>query len=613
MPASTLLIGAEVHGRSEDIMPAVLPYTTGLTGVDLTMDNVSTRALYLTVGSFCVIILLVRLVQQGSGYLRMITTLSAPPERQTFWKHESTAWWPIIKKKFLYAPLKHVRHNRELQLSSAVNVGTIPGRLHTLLLMLYFLSNVVYICVLDYNNPNKAALVAELRGRAGHLSVLNMIALFIMAGRNNPFIRILRVSFDTFNLFHRWIGRIVILQAAIHTLAWGVNKQLASGLSGIGEALATNNFLKFGTLAMASMLLILFQSPSVVRHAFYETFLHLHQLLAFLALLGIFMHAKIDSLPQFPFVIFIIFIWFGDRLARILRIFYRNVSFSRGITRVTVEALPGEACRVSFHLPRPWKPSPGTHVYAYLPTLSFWQSHPFSVAWTDTTIRPNAEPKFTDAPPNSPDIEKARPKPLRIASTVSLIMSARTGMTRSLFKRASLAPLNKIEMYGLLEGPYGSLESLHSYGTVLLFAGGVGITHQLGHIRDLLAHYDEGTIPIQKITLVWTVRTTDLLEWVRPWMDELLAMPGRREILKVMIYVTRPKVPTEVRNASERVLMFGGRPQAKAIVEEEFQERVGAMSIGVCGPGAFADDVRAAARAVVDRGKVDFWEEGFTW
>ena len=49
------------------------------------------------------------------------------------------------------------------------------------------------------------------------------------------------------------------------------------------------------------------------------------------------------------------------------------------------------------------------------------------------------------------------------------------------------------------------------------------------------------------------------------------------------------------------------------MLEREFEMRVGAMCVGVCGPGALADDVRSAARGRVGEGKVDFWEEGFTW
>ena len=46
------------------------------------------------------------------------------------------------------------------------------------------------------------------------------VPLFLLAGRNNPLIPLLNISFDTYNLIHRWFGRIVILEAVAHTLAY---------------------------------------------------------------------------------------------------------------------------------------------------------------------------------------------------------------------------------------------------------------------------------------------------------------------------------------------------------------------------------------------------------
>ena len=45
-----------------------------------------------------------------------------------------------------------------------------------------------------------------------------------MAGRNNPLIKLLDVSFDTWNLLHRWLGRIVVLESLAHTICWMVGK-----------------------------------------------------------------------------------------------------------------------------------------------------------------------------------------------------------------------------------------------------------------------------------------------------------------------------------------------------------------------------------------------------
>ena len=592
-------------------------FTYGLNGVNVGMDNASSQSLYLSIGFICIIITAVRLLQRGNGHLRQVVSLGGGPEQQAFWKRDHNTWWPKLKRHLFLAPLRHKRHNREIQLSKAVNVGTVPGRFHALLLSLYLISNIIYMALLDYPGQPYEATLAELRGRSGHLATLNMIALFLMAARNNPFISILKVSFDTFNLFHRWIGRIVVLEAVIHTIAWAVNKVSVAGWSGVKESLDSSPFIQWGTVSLIAMLIILIQAPSAVRHAFYETFLHLHRLLAFFILLGVFLHAQLGELPQMTFVVFIGLIWASEWIMRVFHVVYRNYTFKRGITRVVVEALPGEACRVTFHTSRPWTPAPGSHVYAYIPSVSLWMSHPFSVAWTTTTANSESDYTSNQARPFSTiDLEKEQhvtPSNQPPETTVSLVMSARTGMTRTLYERASRGRNGRITLLGALEGAYGSLESLHSYGTIVLFAGGVGITHQLPHLRDLLNSYENRTIPVKRITLVWAVRSSDMFEWIRPWMDEILSMPGRRELLKIQLFVTKPKGPRDVASASERVQVFPGRPNARVIVEKEFRERIGAMFIGVCGPGALGDDVRDAARSVMQQGKVDFSEEAFSW
>ena len=97
-------------------------------------------------------------------------------------------------------------------------------------------------------------------------------------------------------------------------------------------------------------------------------------------------------------------------------------------------------------------------------------------------------------------------------------------------------------------------------------------------------------------------------------------MPGRREVLTVLLFVTKPKCAREVRSQSQMVQMAPGRANARVLVQKAFEERVGAMAVTVCGPGGFADDVRAAVRGVMgeDReaggnGVLDFVEESFTW
>lgn len=67
-----------------------------------------------------------------------------------------------------------------------------------------------------------------------------------MAGRNNPLIKLLGISFDTFNLLHRWFGRIVILEAVAHTLAWWANRAQTSSWEAGWQSITSVPFLLFG-------------------------------------------------------------------------------------------------------------------------------------------------------------------------------------------------------------------------------------------------------------------------------------------------------------------------------------------------------------------------------
>jgi len=585
----------------------ILPYTYGLTGVDLTLDETLEYSLWIGVLLVLSVVLCVRFGQMANAHLRHMLNLNSGTLQQSYWSKDRTAIWPRIKKQILYAPLWRKRHNTEIRLSRAMNVGTIPSRLHTMLLSAYLISNIIYCLLLTYSDP-KAKILAELRGRTGHLAIVNMLPLVVLAGRNSPFIPLLRISFDTYNLFHRWFGRVVTAQAVIHTIAWAVNEHDAKDSKGVADGLHNSPFLAYGMLSTVAFGVIMIQAASIVRHAFYETFLHIHQILAIVAIVGVKVHCNLGVLPGDGCINWVIAIWVLERCARLFRIFYRNLS-PRKITKVTVEALEGqgnEACRVTIDMARPWQFKPGSHLYIYLPTVSFWMNHPFSIAWSETFDT------FSDE--KLPDRRQTIMETSHQTTTMSLIIAKRTGMTAKLFNKARASPTRTITVTGLVEGPYGGLDSLHSYGTVILFAAGVGITHQIGHVRELLEGQAAGIVATQKVVLVWSVRTTDTLEWVRPWMDQILQMGNRKQVLKIVMFVSKPRSKLEVKSRSETVQMLPGRCDPSIVLRKEMATRCGATAVTVCGPGAFADEVRGAVRGIVDTGvTMDFVEESFTW
>ncbi|KAH8699005.1 metalloreductase [Talaromyces proteolyticus] len=617
----------------------IYEYSRGLNGVDVPLDNLITQTICASLGLVAVTVFLSRVLEICNAYIRHISCLSASRRQQHFWSLEGYSVWPKIKKHIIHSPLFRKRHHREFQLSSAINMGVLPSRLHAILLVLYLASQVAYCSILDYAVNEKAALVAELRGRAGTLAVLNMIPLFLFAGRNNLLIWLLGVSFDTYNLFHRWLGRIVVLEAVVHTIAWFVNASAEQSFAAAIDRIRNTPFFTYGALATVAMIFLIIHSPSPIRHAFYETFLHLHQLAAVLALVGVYFHLRLDALPQSPWIYLILGIWIFERTMRWILRFHLNVSLRNGTTVVVVKALPGEACRVTFHLPRRVHVKPGSHVYAFIPTVAWWMSHPFSVAWVDPSscVTPPSHPiaalKGTVDPyeifaytpsclekqdpflHNVSHISSSNiPTPTKPQKTsISLVMAARSGMTRKLYAKAWACPNHTLRTFGFVEGPYNSGNcAMGSYGTAILFSGGAGITHHLLHVRDLLVRADDGCVATQRIYLIWSVRSIEALNWIREWMDQILQLPNRRQILTIKLFVSKPKM--QIKSPSENVQMFAGRCNPSVVLDEALPKRIGATVVSVCGPGAFADEVRVATRDNIDKGmSVDFVEEAFSW
>ncbi|KAF5873267.1 putative ferric reductase protein [Botrytis fragariae] len=576
-------------------------YATDLNGVNQSVNNLLRDVLWWCLGSMALIILVFRMMHRAKSHLRHMTGMNSNANQQRYFQENRSSWWKV-KKHLLYAPLWNKRHNREFKLSSAVNMGTLPSRWHALLLIVYLSMNVAYTLVLDYSRENKYSIVAELRGRSGVLAVCNMIALIILAGRNNPLIGWLQISFDTYNLLHRWMGRIVVLEALVHTSCWAYVQHADTGFSGVWDKLMHDPFCSYGMMGTASFVLILLTSPSPIRHAFYETFLNLHIIFAAVAIAGVWIHCDIPSLPQKPYIRAVAFLWVADRVFRMARLIWCNYS-TKGWTTASIEAMPGDACRVTMHLPKKLDVKPGSHAYLRFAKLNFWESHPFSIAWVAH------RPKFS---PELPLNEK-RMVSEEQTTDISFVIHAQTGLTRRLFDAAKVASPRVLRLKAAFEGPYAGHHSLDSYGHAVLFAGSSGITHQIPYVQHLIQGYNDGTIATKKVLLVWIIRDIEHLEWVRPWMDEILRMQGRRDILTIKLFVTKPKNPKEIHSPSATVQMLPGRPNINLLLQTEVREQVGAMCVTVCGPGALQDSIREAVREVQEHGVVDFIEESFTW
>ena len=160
-------------------------------------------------------IFIYRMIIISKRYFRTLACLS--DKHQVFFRvPNSTFGW--MKQHLLYAPLLKHRHSNQMHIGS-VGLGILPSRLQSFLLAgIITMKAILCTYRIEWDRPYEVRL-RHLRNRVGTLAVVNMIPMVIMAGRYNPLIILLGIPYGTFNLLHRWFGRIVVSLAITHVVA----------------------------------------------------------------------------------------------------------------------------------------------------------------------------------------------------------------------------------------------------------------------------------------------------------------------------------------------------------------------------------------------------------
>jgi predicted ferric reductase len=247
--------------------------------------------------------------------------------------------------------------------------------------------------------------------------------------------------------------------------------------------------------AGVTFLVILSSKP--LRSRVYEVFSHLHLMFAAAATGTIYLHVPSKELLKPPVLylftavslqVFIAAVRFGQVL-------YRNVRFRKPLNRASIRAITfksphkrdipvSDGVHVHVQLSRPWRPEAGQYAYLCIPGVSytsFAQLHPFYISWW-----------YRDDQGNS---------------YVVFIVQRQRGFTKNLLLHTGNSFEDGSAMRAVIEGPYGKKLKLDSYGTVLLFATGIGIAGQLPYVENLLEGYHNCEVKTRRIALFWEVES----------------------------------------------------------------------------------------------------------
>ena len=437
--------------------------------------------------------------------------------------------------------------------------------------------------------------------RTGVLSFAMTPLVFLFSGRNNLLQWLTNWPHSTFMLLHRWIARLFVLQALLHTvLAVGVYAEM-----GIYEVEAKLPYWAWGVVATLFACIMLVTSTLFFRRLSYELFLASHVIMAILVLVGSWYHVVLRFSVLDGFTMWLwtaCAVWFFDRLLRVLRILRVGgrsalvTEIGDGYVRVDV---PGVR----------WGHALGQKVYVYFPSLHRlrpWENHPFSVLATSLIDRPVLVPETAtvegnqsgsiDALPTH-DLEK-NPIPttsspiieqnVNHASGRALASSSISSQGITLFIRKSMGMTKSLRahdsLFTLLEGPYPNTNtsSILKCDRILLFAGGIGITGILPWATST-AH--------PNVRLCWTAKQS-----AQCLVDAL---------------------ENALHSLKDKSITLDARTDVENVVAEEVARGWDRIGVVVCGPGGLCDDARAAVVKAgrQHRGKVVFELEvdAYSW
>ncbi|RPA87476.1 hypothetical protein BJ508DRAFT_410245 [Ascobolus immersus RN42] len=395
--------------------------------------------------------------------------------------------------------------------------------------------------------------------------------MILAVARKNYLVEATRWSYDSWNIFHRFLGRASLFFAVVHTALYcGYVYEKGENFGPLWSLNYWNAGVA-GTLAMCWLA----GPPSVrwARQRDYEFFLALHVLmtvgLLYLCFVHIFWMFSVEWLWG------AVAVWGMDRAMRLW--------LSQGATSKAISEIKGEVIRLTVPV-GPGKAllkKPGQFVYLRFPQLSWIQKHPFSIAGVREVTAVDMVDTGDDAVPLLNTGKQHQ--------HLELVFTIRPyrGVTKALHA------LGNTTVQVAVEGAYKHHIPLPD--DTVFFAAGVGFALVLGYLRARKGG-----------KAYWAVgRSEDL--WA---FEELFAECEEGELDGLMINYSGLRMADADRLERLGIKINKSRLRISEVLDEWEQDSLkgekGERAVMACGPERFLDECRVCVDALDG---VEYWEE----
>lgn len=428
----------------------------------------------------------------------------------------------------------------------------------------------------------------------GWLAIANAGLALLFATRSNLFSIVLRLPSPVVLQYHRWIGVATVAHATTH-MAYTIQRYIATDQVTVSF---TSRRIQVGLMSWISLVLMFLTALPIVRRRLFEVFYYTHFLfLVFIG--GAFYHSTSGAYATkgIEFLTVGLCLWAVDRIVRFLYNF-------RTIRLEKTTYYSGDLVKIKCTGVR--AAQPGQIVWIQLPSISFVNWHPFTVA----SVSQDARPTTTIA--------------VRGLGAYTTAVQKLPGADKDL-----QSDIKDIRLR--IDGPYGvGRFNWAKTKLAILVAGGVGITPGLSIASYIIQNGAREQGGTQSIHLLWVIKDLSHVAWFEDELRELherASQANSATNFNVSIHVSQIGPPAQgeasvgsletTKNSNEASLqtvnpwkISDGRPDLVAWmqgIQSEYPGQDG--SVNICGPRSLISTARRACAKTSSRDGLLFVEE----
>ncbi|KAI9670857.1 MAG: hypothetical protein M1817_003742 [Caeruleum heppii] len=390
---------------------------------------------------------------------------------------------------FVYRPVPILRWRKRAIAFPSLSVIALVSAAFCFAILYCFVPQPFYYASMRFGSPPLAV-------RAGMIAVALMPWIIAMSMKANLVSMLTGIGHERLNVLHRWGGYLCLLLSLVHTIPFYIHPTWdRAGYETFKSYFSGPNIIYgSGIASLVPLLWLCLASLPFVRAWMYELFVALHVPVAIVYVAMLFWHCR-NYLTSWNYLWATAAIWLLSYAIRLFKLNWTNpwrLSWLIG-DEAAVTLLSENAVKVTIPTQVKWRP--GQYVYLRMPGISVFENHPFTIASLCSGDFPS---EYGEA-----------------YRDMTLVFKPFGGFTRKVLNTAIEKGPSKTYR-AFIDGPYGGMSRrLEAFDSVVLIAGGSGITAIVSQLLELVKRMRDGKAVTKSVQVIWAIKRLESMEWFK--------------------------------------------------------------------------------------------------